>query len=139
MRILLLNGFVPPSDAPTSRLLEEVGGALKTAGHEVEFLGMSKSYRERTKARSFARRAAGEVGQLISLFWKGLRAPKPDGIVVLSTPPCLPVIAALISRIRRIPMIHWAMDVYPDVAVALGVLSKNSLVARFTKFVMRRA
>ncbi|MDQ3753452.1 MAG: glycosyltransferase family 4 protein, partial [Acidobacteriota bacterium] len=53
-----------------------------------------------------------------------------DIILALTTPPLISLLALLVARARGARMIVLMQDVYPDVAVAVGTLKKNSLVAR---------
>ncbi|MEM7010573.1 MAG: glycosyltransferase [Verrucomicrobiota bacterium] len=137
MRILFINAWIPPSDAPTSRLLGDVGEALAAAGHEVDFLGDTGSYRARTNRNVF-QRGFGEISRLWKLWREGKRRERPDLIVALSSPPLLLPIAVKIAQHHRSPLIHWAMDVYPEIAVQLGVLGERSpmtaLSGRLMKF-----
>jgi glycosyltransferase involved in cell wall biosynthesis len=44
-----------------------------------------------------------------------------------------------IARKHRARHIHWAMDVYPEIAAALGEIRASSLIARFTGWLVGRA
>jgi glycosyltransferase involved in cell wall biosynthesis len=60
------------------------------------------------------------------------------GMVVFSTsPPFVGVVAAMVGAIRKVPIVFWAMDLNPDQLVALGKLSKRSLITRFLRSVNR--
>jgi hypothetical protein len=84
-------------------------------------------------------RALREALSLLRLLFRALAAPRADAIVVLTSPPMVPVIAALARiRHRRAKLIHWAMDLYPDVAVALGEVREGSLLHRLTAALMTR-
>jgi glycosyltransferase involved in cell wall biosynthesis len=66
------------------------------------------------KLLSYATFYAGAV-------WKALRIPKPDIVVTLTAPPGLAWIGWLLQRIRGCRHVTWEMDVYPDIAVSLGM------------------
>lgn len=53
--------------------------------------------------------------------WKALTVPKPDVILTLTAPPGLAWIGWLMQRMRGCRHVVWEMDVYPDIAVALGM------------------
>lgn len=130
-RLLLVNQFPPPDPAPTARLLGEVGEELRRRGHEVVYLGDRADYRGgRTLLGS---RALRELLSLARIQWRLLRAPAADGVIFLTSPPLLPLVS-LAGRLRhrRAKWIHWAMDLYPDVAVALGEVREGSLLHRAT-------
>jgi glycosyltransferase involved in cell wall biosynthesis len=130
-RFLFVNQFIPPDPAPTSRLLGEVAEALAKRGHEVVFIGHRSRYRG--KKTLLGSRALREGLALLRLWWKTATAPRCDAIVFLTSPPLLPIaIWAASFRHRGAKRIHWAMDLYPDVAVALGEVREGSLLHRVT-------
>lgn len=125
MRILLLNKFTSPDPAPTARLLAELGTGLHARGWEVLSRSAGGNYRQGTGSGGF-KRWMREGWAHVRLFVAGCLAPRPDVIFCLSDPPGLVFTASLISRIRRIPLAHWVMDVYPQIAAALGEVSPKS-------------
>lgn len=136
-RILFLNQFVPPDPAPTARLLGEVAEELRRRGRETSLVGDVVDYRGgKTLCGS---RALREALSLLRLLVRVLAAPRAGTIVVLTSPPMVPVIA-WIARIRHrgARLVHWAMDLYPDVAVALGEVREGSRLHRITTALMRR-
>lgn len=120
MRFLILNQFVPPDGSPTAKLAGDLARVLEERGHQVQLLGVGQSYRA----------GGGGLGRWWrdGVAWMELvvRAcevrPRPHRIVALSSPPCLLVAAALVARWHGAGLVHWAMDVYPQTAVALGAL-----------------
>jgi colanic acid biosynthesis glycosyl transferase WcaI len=67
-----------------------------------------------------------ELKALAVIAWGALGSkPRPDVILALSSPPCLLFVAALVARTRGIVLAHWAMDLYPDLAIALGELQST--------------
>lgn len=82
-------------------------------------------------------RALREAVSLIRLFFKSVRVKRVDVIVCLTSPPLVPVVARWARlRHRRARLVHWAMDLYPEVAVALGEVSEGSLLHRLTGSLM---
>jgi colanic acid biosynthesis glycosyl transferase WcaI len=61
------------------------------------------------------------------------RAPRPDVIFVMTDPPVAGVIALAASRWHRRPFVQWCHDLYPEIAVALGVVRKRTLVTAWTR------
>jgi glycosyltransferase involved in cell wall biosynthesis len=57
----------------------------------------------------------------VGALWKALRGPKPDVVMTLTAPPGLAWIGWLLKRVSRCRYVTWEMDVYPDIAVALGM------------------
>lgn len=60
-----------------------------------------------------------------------------DAVLVLSNPPILPFIAWINHKLRGIPYVYLIYDVYPDMAVELGYLDRDGLVARLWDQAMR--
>jgi colanic acid biosynthesis glycosyl transferase WcaI len=121
MRILLLNQFVPPDSAPTSRLLADLADGIAAAGWEPVLLGAHSGYHK--GGQRGLRRLFRDGLAHLKLFWAGLCAGPCDWVICLSDPPALPFTSALLARCKRARLAHWAMDVYPQVAEALGALS----------------
>ena len=119
MRFLFLNQYAPPDSPPTARLLGDLAEYLRAHGHEVVTVAQLQTYRGRpARGRGRLRR---ELQALAAMGWQGLFAPgKFDAILALSSPPGLLVVAALVARWRRARLAHWAMDLYPELALALG-------------------
>ena len=118
MRFLFLNQYGPPEPVPTARLLGELAGHLRERGHEVEIISQSQSYQGRpARGGSRLRREVGALGAILRAGWSRQR---PDAILSLSSPPGLLVIAALLALRHRARLVHWAMDLYPELALALG-------------------
>lgn len=63
--------------------------------------------------------------------------------LIVSTPPVLPLVGWLLYVLRGDPYVVIEYDVYPDIAVRLGVASEDFLVVglwdRLNRFVLRRA
>jgi putative colanic acid biosynthesis glycosyltransferase WcaI len=125
VKLLILNQYAPPAQAPTSRLVDELRAFLVHQGHSVRIVSERAEYRgHHARAGS---RLLRELKALAVIMWGALRAkPRPDVILALSSPPCLLVAAALVASIRRIVLAHWAMDLYPDLAIALGELPSTA-------------
>ncbi len=124
MRVLFLNQYFPPDPAPTGVLLAELAERLRADGHEVEFVGSGKAYRAGPGSGSRLRR---EAGALLQMLRAGLRAPRAEVVISASSPPCLLIAATLIAWRHRARSVHWAMDLYPELAVALGEIPRGVL------------
>lgn len=65
------------------------------------------------------------------LSWlKVLRLPRHDCLVVTSVPPFSLFIGWLTGVLRKMPFVYVIEDLYPELAVASGVLKPGSLLAR---------
>ncbi|MFZ4763677.1 MAG: hypothetical protein ACOYMN_01885 [Roseimicrobium sp.] len=131
MRLLCINRFAPPDPAPTGRLLGDLRDELTRRGWEVAILSPSRNYRQGKGAGW--RRWVGELQAHWQIFLGACLAKRPDVILCLTDPPCLPVTAMIVARLRGAKLAHWAMDVYPQIAAALGEVSPNGLLFRLVK------
>jgi colanic acid biosynthesis glycosyl transferase WcaI len=117
MQILFLNQYFPPDPAPTGVLFRELAESLKADGHTVDFVAARQDYRP---GQQKGGRMAREFFALGRMLMDGLRRPRPDVVISGSSPPCLLIVATLIAIWHRAKSIHWIMDLYPEIAVALG-------------------
>jgi hypothetical protein len=137
MRVLFINKFIPPDPAPTAVLIDAVARMVTDSGGEVAYAGSTKEYRgHRPTGR---RRWLHEGMANLRVLWRGLTCARPDIIVCLTDPPGCLVIAAVVASLRGAKLAHWAMDVYPDIAVALGELRTESFVHRAVRAAMQWA
>jgi len=138
VRFLLINQFIPPDPAPTARLLGELAAELGRRGHGIVLIADGADYRgAKTLLGS---RALREMVSLARLFVRAVLVRRVDVIVCLTSPPLVPVVARW-ARLRhgRARLVHWAMDLYPEVAVALGEVRGGSLLHRITAALMGEA
>jgi colanic acid biosynthesis glycosyl transferase WcaI len=117
VRILFLNQYFPPDPAPTGALFAEVADALRARGHQVRFIDAGQDYR-RGQGRSGRMRR--EFVALMRMLRLGMTQPRPDVVVSGTSPPCLAFVAKSVSLWHRARSVHWCMDLYPEIAVALG-------------------
>lgn len=150
MRILLLNQFFWPDSAATSQLLTDLARGLAEIGHEVYVIAADGGYAPdatgdafgdappvhivRVKALPFVRGKLGRVMSYGSFYVRaaveGLRLPRPDLVLTLTTPPLLSLLGTLLQRMRGARHFIWEMDMYPDVAVDLGTFRAGGLLDR---------
>jgi colanic acid biosynthesis glycosyl transferase WcaI len=117
MRILFLNQYFPPDPAPTGVLFREVAEALEGEGHTVDVVAARQAYRTGQQKGGRMRR---EFLALWRMLIDGLRRPRADVVISGSSPPCLLIVATLVAFWHRAKSVHWIMDLYPEIAVALG-------------------
>jgi colanic acid biosynthesis glycosyl transferase WcaI len=125
VRVLFLNQYFPPDPAPTGLLLRDIGNRLEAAGWQVEYIDAEQDYR----ATRVGSRIKRELRALWTILVRGVRAPRPDIVFSASSPPLLLVVATLVAARHGARPVHWAMDLYPELAVALreirpGVVSR---------------
>ena len=139
MRILFLNQYFPPDPAPTGVLFAEIADECRGRGHDVDFVDAGQDYRASAQQNQKGGRIKRELAALRRMVSVGKSRPRADVVISGSSPPCLAVFADRVARKHHARHLHWAMDVYPEIAVALGEIKRGSLVARFTAWLMGRA
>ncbi len=134
MRVLFLNQYFPPDPAPTGLLFREIADEFVRIGHEVDFVDAAQNYRG---AQGGGGRIKRELGALWRMLREGRARPRADVVVSGTSPPCLGVIADRVARKHGAAHIHWAMDMYPELAIELGEIGRSSLVAKIAGWAMR--
>jgi colanic acid biosynthesis glycosyl transferase WcaI len=79
--------------------------------------------------RNILRRAAGFAGHSALAALLGMRGEPVDGVLAMSPPLTLGLTGWAIARRRHAPFVFNVQDVYPDVAVELGVLTRPGVIA----------
>jgi colanic acid biosynthesis glycosyl transferase WcaI len=138
MRFLFINQYGPPDPVPTARLLGELAEELRASGHAVEILSQSQSYLGRP-ARGGRLKRELQASWTILRGGLGRRGGRVDVVLALSSPPGIPAVAALLALRHRARLAHWAMDLYPELAHALGEIPKGSVVFRVVHAAMKWA
>jgi colanic acid biosynthesis glycosyl transferase WcaI len=130
VRILFLNQYFPPDPAPTGVLLKELADHMQAAGHTVDFVAARQDYRT-------GQRRGGRMGRealaLARMLIDGLRRPRPDVVLSATSPPCLLLVGAFLAWWHRAKSVHWIMDLYPEIAVALGEIRDGALAGLLRK------
>ena len=149
--ILFINRVYPPANGATGRVLEHVAQEFVHAGWDVSVLttsvfgepagtGVRDGVRIIRCETGFSKRnlLSRTLGYALMIPMFGLRAlllPKVDVIVIKTDPPMLLILAPLLRFLKGSRLIHWAQDLYPEVAEEAGVLRRGGVVAElFRKF-----
>ncbi|HXP84863.1 MAG TPA: glycosyltransferase family 4 protein [Bryobacteraceae bacterium] len=158
---LVLYHYFHPDDVVSAIHFSELAGGLSERGWDVTALPSNRgcrdelvTYPSRTdwqgvKIRRVWRprwRQASTWGRLGNLAWMlaawSLAAFRyqPD-VVIVGTDPILSLLTALPWKLvrPRTKVVHWCFDLYPDAAIAGGVLRSKSLFARAARWLMRLA
>lgn len=148
--VCFVNRVYPPASGATGALLAELAPALVERGWQVTVLtgpaGEAPSSEitasgvqvERVHALPFTRESTWQRGlAYASLFpafvARSARMPRPDVIVTKTDPPMLKVLGPLLARLTGARAVHWAQDLYPEVAEEVEVLSRGGKVARWMR------
>lgn len=153
IKLSVLTQFFPPDYAATGQLIEELVKQLRKQGVDIEVFTSQPGYafsshtapavewtdqiriqRSRT-AQIWPGRIRGKTinGVLYTLraMLYLLRAWRRNNILLITTaPPFLPVIGYLGYLLFRLPYVCVLYDLYPDIAIALGIVSKRHWLVR---------
>lgn len=67
----------------------------------------------------------------IVYIYKGMFAKDIDAIHVGSTPPTMGIVAGLVKKIKKVPLIYSLQDIFPDSLISTGLTKPNSLLYKF--------
>ena len=158
MKLVVVTPHFAPDVAPTGEVVTRITHELIAQDHRIEVITSLPWYRDHriepgyegklvryedtpwgrivrvnpfptTDKRNIARRAASFVGFSLASAALGGGGEDVDGVLALSPPLTLGLTGWAIGRRRKAPLVFNVQDVYPDVAVELGMLSNRGLVA----------
>ena len=151
-KILFLCQYFYPDQVSTGILPTELAIFLHKKGYEVSALvGYPKEYntsenvnkKEKYKGiqikrvnyfqsnrNSIIKRIINYLGFAFSILLHPISFFKNELFICYTNPPLLPFICAFYSFLFHKKMIMVVYDLYPDVAIKLGVLKKSSFIAR---------
>lgn len=149
----VITQFFPPDYAPTGQLIEELVRHLGSLGIDIEVFTSQPGYAFRTSSAP----AVERIGRVriqrsrTAQLWPGrIRGKAVNGILytlraalhlfkarhrnnvllVTTAPPFLPLVGYLGCVFFKIPYVCVLYDLYPDIAIALGVIPKHHWLAR---------
>ena len=91
---------------------------------------------------SFVGRIINMLSFTVMATWSAFTAPRPDTVITETDPPFLCLLGFALKKIRRVRLVCYLQDIYPDIAVALGKLPEgwiSGLLRRAFFGVYRRA
>lgn len=157
MNLLVLCPHFAPDVAPTGDVITSITGELAARGHRLHVVTSLPWYRHHhiepgwsgkvvreqvtdwgritrvhpfpTDKRNIPARAFafGGFTALTGLVAAASR-PRPDAVLAMSPPLTLGLAGWLTARLRRAPFVFNIQDVFPDVAVELGVISNPTII-----------
>ncbi len=77
---------------------------------------------------NFFGRLMGYFSYMFSSFWKSLFLERPDFIIVTSPSLFVGISALMLSKIKHVPFVFEVRDLWPESAVATGVLTNKYLI-----------
>lgn len=150
-KVLFLAQYFYPEVTSTAQLLIELAAELHKRGMEVSaFVGQPSYVKSKKIAREeehqgvhirrlFATRfdknkSFGRIVNSLTFFLSSLLhvlfSHRDRTLFIVSNPPFLVLIGWLLKKIRRQRCLCLVQDIYPDIAVTLGYLSKEGFVAK---------
>jgi glycosyltransferase involved in cell wall biosynthesis len=143
-RVVFVNRYVHPDHSATSQILADLAASLVASDFDVWLVGSRQRYDDpsanlprddragaitirRVGGTRFGRahlagRALDYLSFYVAVGWALLELLRRGDVVVAKTdPPLLSVVVALAARLRGARLVNWLQDVFPEVAVALGV------------------
>ena len=146
--VVFLNRFYAPDVAATGQILADLAEDLARDGWNVSVITGRTPYAgdapplPRAETRAGVRvtrvrttaarrgRVAGYASYLWGAFWALLRAPRGSVVVAMTDPPFLLAPVLVAARVRGFRVAAWVQDVYPQLAVALGVMAPGTAASR---------
>jgi glycosyltransferase involved in cell wall biosynthesis len=161
-RIFFLNRFFYPDHSATSQILSDLAFHLAASGREVQVITSALRYDSqgerlspdeivrgvqisRVSTTTFGRAALpGRAVDYASFYvsaWRRLRKTlKPDDILVAMTdPPLVSIPAMHVAKRRGAHLINWLQDIYPEVAIQLGVPLFNGRTGKAVSYLRDRS
>lgn len=152
IELRIINQFFPPDYAATGQLIEELAHNLKSHRHVSVFTSQpsyafdrddsprkeyhqSLSIRRSEAARFWPERIRGKAVSGAIFFIRTaihlLRHSNSQDLVLLTTaPPFLPILGYLLNRVRKLRYVCLLYDLYPDIAIELDVIARESWIAK---------
>jgi glycosyltransferase involved in cell wall biosynthesis len=151
-RAIFLNRFFYPDRSATSQILSDLVAALSDEGWEIIVIASRRRYDEpatilltrdsfrtatihRTWSTGFGRASiAGRLLDYLSFYVSALvmsiRLADQETVIVAKTdPPMICVVGAVACFLRGACLINWIQDVFPEAAVAAGLVRSPLIVA----------
>lgn len=144
MRLFFVNRYFYPDHAATSLMLTDLVFALARRGHSITVVTSRLGYDDplaryprretvngvdiiRVATTGFGR--AGLIGRAIDYvtFYLAtawtllLKARRGDVIVAKTDPPLLSLVTMPVARLRGAHQVNWLQDIFPEVAINLGM------------------
>ena len=166
MKVLLVNQFFHPDVAAVAQLMADLAEDLTEKGIEVSVLcgranysaeqndpRVSNPYLKRVKVHRMPSLNLGGRSGLVHLLnylsflilapLRAITLSRYDSTVVFTNPPLIAVVGWLLKLLRGTKFIYVVEDLYPDVAIELGFLTRDAVVTKIANkvsgFLLRNA
>jgi len=144
VKVLLINQYFPPDASGSAYILGELAEDL-AQNNSVHVIAGRPSYSSAASAfepqgvrlttaasttfgrGNLAGRVINYASFIASAALRTVRAPRPDVVVTMTDPPFAGLLGVIGALWHRRPFVLLCHDVYPDIAIALGVLRPGPL------------
>jgi colanic acid biosynthesis glycosyl transferase WcaI len=155
--------FLPPDEVVSAILYGELAAELVNKGWEVTAFGCNRDCRDETIQYSTTPNWNGvriqrlwrpslaqftSAGRILNAIWMIARwsviacdpRVRPD-VVVVGTDPIFSILTTIVWRKLkpRTKIVHWCFDLYPEAAIADGILKANSRMLAFLRALLSKA
>ncbi|WP_414550940.1 glycosyltransferase family 4 protein [Anabaena sp. CCY 0017] len=153
IKLSVITQFFPPDYAATGQLIEELVKQLEPQGVQVEVFTSQPGYafslstapclehidRIKIQRSRSAQLCPGRIrGKVVNGVLYTLRTliyllaacRRNDLLLVTTAPPFLPIVGYLANFFFKLPYVCIIYDLYPDIVISLGIVSKNHWVAK---------
>src|SRR5262249_45413715 len=143
-RLFFLNRYFFPDHSATSQILSQLAFHFAASGHDVHVITSRQLYDDAVARLPIEETARGvKIHRLVSTrlgrsgllgrsadylsfymsAWRFLiaTADQDDILVTMTDPPLLSILGMHVARRRRLRVINWLQDIYPEIASELGV------------------
>jgi glycosyltransferase involved in cell wall biosynthesis len=143
-RIIFLNRFFYPDHSATSQMLSDLAFHLAAAGRDIHVVTSRQRYDDptaslpgneivrgvaihRVTTTRFGRsHLIGRGLDYLTFYWSMWRqvvalARAGDVLVAMTDPPLLSLLASDAAKRRSTHLVNWLQDLYPEIAIELGV------------------
>ncbi len=161
IKLCVITQFYPPDYAATGQLIEELVRNLGRYGVDIDVFTGQPGYAFKTaKAPSVERYYQVKIKRSRSTqIWSNrIRGKALNGVLftlraaihilriwrdrnvllVTTAPPFLPILGYFTHLLFRIPYVCLLYDLYPDIAIALGVVAKDHWVVKCWRFINKQ-
>jgi glycosyltransferase involved in cell wall biosynthesis len=161
IKLSVTTQFFPPDYAATGQLIEELVKQLEQQGVNIEVFTSQPGYAFSSNTAPSCERVDGIKIQRsrTAQLWPGrirgkavngvlytlrallylFRAWRRNNVLLITTaPPFLPVVGYLANLLFKLPYVCIIYDLYPDIAIALGVVSKHNWIAKLWQAINKR-
>lgn len=160
--LIIITQYFYPDIAATGLVLTELAEDLVKYNKKVRVLaGQPSYYSQKTRALSREEYKGVQIKRfsylrlskdnlitrliaqfsffIIVLFYLLFSKIKFRNLLIVSNPPSLPFVGYLLKKFKKFNFIYLVHDIYPDIAIKLGVLSEKSLFAKLMDWINRKS